>query len=81
MFKAACFEYCRLLLFTLTWLSTSSVSIYTGTNMRTICVVTVGINMAKMVAIATLIDILTEFNFNWIQSKSAQAFFAFHLIT
>ena len=37
--------------------------------------------MANMVAIATLIDILTEFNFYWIQSKSAQAFFAFHLIT
>ena len=41
-------------------LNTSSVSIFTGTNMRTICVVTVGINMANMVAIATLIDICEQ---------------------
>ena len=46
-----------LLLLTLTWLSISSVSFFAGTNMRTICVVTVRINMANMVAIATLIDI------------------------
>ena len=45
------------LLFTLAWLSISSVSFLASTNVRTICVVTVRINMANMVAIATLINI------------------------
>ena len=45
------------LLFTLAWLSISSVSFLASTNVRTICVVTVRINIANMVAIATLIDI------------------------
>ena len=57
MCKAACFKYCRQLLFTLTWLSISSVSFLASTNVRTICVVTVRIDIANMVAIATLIDI------------------------
>ena len=55
--KATCFKHCRLLLFILTWLSISGVSFLTSTNMRTICVVTVWINMANIVTIATLIDI------------------------
>ena len=38
----------------------SSVGYFAGTNMRTICVVTVRINMANMVAIATLIDICEQ---------------------
>ena len=42
---------------TLTWLSISSVSFLACKNMRTICVVTVWINIANMVAIATLVDI------------------------
>ena len=45
------------LLFTLAWLSISSVSFLACTNVRTICVVTVRIDIANMVAIATLIDI------------------------
>ena len=45
------------LLFTLAWLSISSVSFLASTNVRTICVVTVRIDIANMVAIATLIDI------------------------
>ena len=45
---------------TLTWLSISSVSFLASTNMRTICVVTVRINVANMVAIATLIDICEQ---------------------
>ena len=49
-----------LILLTLTWLSISSVSFFAGTNMRTICVVTVRINIANMVAIATLIDICKQ---------------------
>ena len=57
MCKAACFKKCRLFLFTLTWLSVSRVSFLASTNVRTICVVTVRINMANMVAIATLINI------------------------
>ena len=51
---------------TLTWLSISSVSFLASTNMRTICVVTVGINMANMVAIATLIDICEQ---KWIAKR------------
>ena len=57
MCKAACFQQCRRLLFTLTWLSVSSVSFLASTNVRTICVVTFRIDIANMVAIATLIDI------------------------
>ena len=57
MRKAACLNKCRQLLFTLTWLSVSSVSFLASTNVRTICVVTVRIDIANMVAIATLIDI------------------------
>ena len=57
MCKAACFQQCRQLLFTLTWLSISSVSFLASTNVRTICVVTFRIDIANMVAIATLIDI------------------------
>ena len=60
MSKAVCFYECGLLLLTLTWLSISSVSFFAGTNMRTICVVTVRINIANMVAIATLIDICEQ---------------------
>ena len=37
-----------------------NVSFFAGTNMRTICVLTVRINMANMVAIATLIDICEQ---------------------
>ena len=55
--KLLVLKYCRLLLLTLTWLSISSVSFLACTNMRTICVVTVWINIANMVAIATLVDI------------------------
>ena len=57
MCKAACLNKCRLLLFTLTRLSISSVSFLASTNVRTICVVTVRIDIANMVAIATLIDV------------------------
>ena len=57
MRKAACLNKCRQLLFTLTWLSVSSVSFLASTNVRTICVVTVRIDIANMVAIATLIDV------------------------
>ena len=57
MCKAACLNKCRQLLFTLTWLSISSVSFLASTNVRTICVVTIRIDIANMVAIATLIDV------------------------
>ena len=51
---------------TLTWLSVSSVSFLASTNVRTICVVTVRINMANMAAIATLIDICEQ---KWIAKR------------
>ena len=80
--KATCFKQCRLLLFTLTWLSISGVSFLTSTNMRTICVVTVWINMANMVTIATLIDIWEQ---KWIaktlldRNKHQSSFFFYFL--
>ena len=57
---------------TLTWLSISSVSFLASTNMRTICVVTVGINMANMAAIATLIDICEQ---KWIAKRLLKSLF------
>ena len=66
MCKVACFEKCWVFLFTLTWLSISRVSFLAGTNVRTICVVTVRINIANMVAIVTLIDICEQ---NWIEKR------------
>ena len=51
---------------TLTWLSISSLSFLASTNMRTTCVVTVGINMANMAAIAILIDICEQ---KWIAKR------------
>ena len=66
MCKVACFKKCRVFLFTLTWMSVSSVSFLAGTNVRTICVVIVRINIANMVAIVTLIDICEQ---NWIEKR------------
>ena len=48
------------------WHDCPSPVFFAGTNMRTICVVTVGINMANMVAIATLNDICGQ---KWIAQR------------
>ena len=47
-------------------LQSISISFFASTNMRTICVATVWINMANMVAIATLIDICKQ---KWIAKR------------